>query len=127
MRPKLTKLELQIMEIVWAKGPLAVREVQERLPAVKRPAYTTVQTVMYRLEAKKALRRTRKIGNAHLFEASISRASAHKRLVDDFISLFGGSIQPVMAQLVDAGKLTLADVRKAEARLRELQKKKREK
>ena len=125
MRPKLTKLELQIMEVVWTKGPLAVREVQERLPAAKRPAYTTVQTVMYRLEAKKALRRTRKIGNAHLFEASISRASAHKRLVDDFIALFGGSIQPVMAHLVDAGKLTLADVRQAEARLRELQKKKR--
>ena len=125
MRPKLTKLELQIMEIVWTKGPLAVREVQERLPAAKRPAYTTVQTVMYRLEAKKALRRTRKIGNAHLFEATISRASAHKRLVDDFIALFGGSIQPVMAHLVDAGKLTLADVQQAEARLRELQKKKR--
>ena len=125
MRPKLTKLELQIMEVVWTKGPLAVREVQERLPAAKRPAYTTVQTVMYRLEAKKALRRTRKIGNAHLFEATISRASAHKRLVDDFIALFGGSIQPVMAHLVDAGKLTLADVQQAEARLRELQKKKR--
>lgn len=127
MRPKLTKLELQIMEIVWARGPLAVREVQEQLPAAKRPAYTTVQTVMYRLEAKKALRRTRKVGNAHLFEASISRASAHKRLIDDFIALFGGSMQPVLAQLVDAGRLTLDDVHQAEARLRELQKKRRRK
>ena len=123
MRPKLTKLELQIMEIVWASGSLTVREVQEQLRGSKRPAYTTVQTMMYRLEAKKVLRRTSKLGNAHLFEASISRASAHKRLIDELISLFGGNAQPVMAHLVEAGKLTLDDVQQAEARLRELQKK----
>jgi BlaI family penicillinase repressor len=120
MSPKLTKLELQIMEVLWAHGPLPVRDVQARLP--KQPAYTTVQTMMYRLESKKALRRTSKVGNAHLFEASIARGSAHKRLIDEFLSIFGGSAQLVMAHLVDAGKLSLDDVLRAEARLRELQK-----
>ncbi|HZM02093.1 MAG TPA: BlaI/MecI/CopY family transcriptional regulator [Candidatus Saccharimonadales bacterium] len=119
----MTTLELQIMEILWGHGPMPVRAVQERIPGAKRPAYTTVQTVMYRLEAKKALRRTSKTGNAHIFEPTVTRASAHKRLIDEFIALLGGSIQPVMAHLVDAGRLTLDDVQKAEARLRDLQKK----
>jgi|SRR5665213_1338721 len=123
MQPKLTKLELQIMEVLWEQGPLPVREVRERLSIAKRPAYTTIQTVMYRLEAKKALRRTSKVGNAHIFEPSISRVSAHKRLIDEFIALLGGGVQLVMANLVDTGKLSLADVQQVEARLRELQKK----
>jgi len=127
MLPRLTKLELQVMEILWAHGPLPVREVLERLPAARRPAYTTIQTIVYRLEVKKALRRTSKVGNAHIFEPSISRVSAHKRLIDEFISLLGGSIQPVMAHLVDAGTLTLDDVQRTEARLRELQRKREHK
>jgi predicted transcriptional regulator len=120
---KLTKLELQIMEALWTHGPLAVREVQEGFPEEGRPAYTTVQTVMYRLEAKKAVRRTKKIGNAHIFEAAVSRVSAQRRLVDDFLGLFGGRAQPVMAHLIETGKLTLDDVREAERLLKELQEK----
>ncbi len=111
---KLTKLELQIMEALWTCGPCAVREVQEQFPEASRPAYTTVQTVMYRLEGKKAARRTRKIGNAHIFEAAISRASVQRRLIDDFLGLFGGRAQPVMTHLIETGKLTLDDVREAE-------------
>ncbi len=117
---KLTKLELQIMEALWAHGPSAVREVQERLPDETRPAYTTVQTMIYRLEAKKAVRRTKKIGNAHIFEAVITRASAQNRLIDDFLGLFGGRAQPLMAHLIETGRLTLDDVRDAEKRLQEL-------
>ncbi len=120
---KLSKLELQIMEALWSCGPCAVREVQERFPEEGRPAYTTVQTVMYRLEAKKAVRRTKKIGNALIFEASISRASAQHRLIDEFLGLFGGQAQPVMAHLIETGKLTMDDVREAERRLRELEEK----
>lgn len=123
MQPRLTKLELRIMEIVWANGALAVRDVQARLPAAKRPAYTTVQTIMYRLETKGALKRTAKIGNAHLFEAAITRQSAHRRLIDEFIALLGGSVQPVVAHLVHAGKLTLDDVREAEKHLQKISKK----
>jgi predicted transcriptional regulator len=120
---RLTRLELQIMDDLWTHGPSAVREVQERFPEKSRPAYTTVQTVMYRLEAKKAARRTRKIGNAHIFEAAISRGSAQGRLIDDFLGLFGGRAQPVMAHLIETGKLTLDDVREAERLLRELEEK----
>lgn len=120
---KLTRLELQIMEALWTGGPSAVREVQERFPEASRPAYTTVQTMLYRLEAKKAVRRTRKIGNAHIFEAAISRASAQRRLVDDLLGLFGGRAQPVMAHLIETGKLTLDDVREAERLLQELERK----
>ena len=120
---KLTKLELQIMEALWTCGPSAVREVQEQFPEASRPAYTTVQTMMYRLEAKKAVRRTKKIGNAHIFEAVITRASAQHRLIDEFLGLFGGRAQPVMAHLIETGRLTLDDVREAERRLRELDKK----
>ena len=120
--PKLSKLELQIMEALWTRGALSVREVQQAFPAKKRPAYTTVQTMMYRLEAKKALRRVKKISNAHIFEAAISRQAAQRRLVDEFLSLFGGSSQPVMAHLIEAGKLTLDDVQEAEKLLRNLAK-----
>lgn len=120
-QPKLSKLELQIMDVLWTHGPSTVREVQDRLTGD--PAYTTVQTMMVRLEAKKALRRARKVSNAFIFEAAITRASAQRRLVDDFLSLFGGRMQPVMSHLVESGKLTLADVQEAEKRLRELAKK----
>ena len=119
---KLTKLELQIMEALWVNGPSAIREVQECFPEESRPAYTTVQTMIYRLEAKKAVRRTRKIGNAHIFEAAISRASAQSRLIDDFFGLFG-TARPVMAHLIETGRLTLDDVREAERLIRELEEK----
>ena len=120
--PKLTPLELQIMEVLWTKGPSAVREVQEQFPEDGRPAYTTVQTVLYRLETKKIARRSRKIGNALIFEAVVSRASAQRRMVDDFLALFGGQAQPMMAHLVQTGRLTLDDVRETERLIQELDK-----
>ena len=118
--PKLSKLELQIMEALWAHGASSVREVLEHFPENKRPAYTTVQTMIYRLEAKKVLRRVKKISNAHIFEATVSRNTAQRRLIDELLGLFGGRMQPVMAHLVETGKLTLEDVQAAEKRLREL-------
>ena len=118
--PKLSKLELQIMEVLWTSGPSAIREIQENFGPKNRPAYTTVQTMVYRLEGKKALRRSRKIGNAHIFEALISRDAAKARLVDEFLSLFGGRMQPVMAQLIEAGNLTPKDVADAEKLLKDL-------
>jgi predicted transcriptional regulator len=118
--PKLSKLELQIMEVLWNNGPTAIREIQESFGPKNRPAYTTVQTMVYRLEAKKALRRTRKVGNAHVFEALITRDAARARLVDEFLALFGGRMQPVMAQLIEAGNLTAKDVADAERLLKEL-------
>jgi BlaI family penicillinase repressor len=118
--PKLSKLELQIMEVLWTKGPTAIREIQESFGPKNRPAYTTIQTMVYRLEAKKVLRRTRKIGNAHVFEALITRDAAKARLVDEFLSLFGGRMQPVMAQLIEAGNLSPKDVADAERLLKEL-------
>ena len=118
--PKLSKLELQIMEALWTQGALAIRDIQESFPAKSRPAYTTVQTMVYRLEAKKVLRRSRKVGNAHIFEAVLSRDAAQRRLVDEFLSLFGGRMQPVMAHLIEAGNLTPADVADAEKLLKEL-------
>ena len=123
--PKLSKLELQIMEVLWSGGPSAIREIQESFPLKNRPAYTTVQTMVYRLEIKKALRRARKIGNAHIFEAVISRDAAHRRLVDEFLSMFGGRMQPVMAQLIEAGNLSSKDVADAEKLLRDLAAKKK--
>jgi predicted transcriptional regulator len=107
------------MEVLWTRGPCAVREVQERFPEDARPAYTTVQTVMYRLESKKVARRTRKIGNAHIFEAVVGRVAAQRRLVDDLLGLFGGKAQPMMAHLIQMGQLTLDDVREAERLLQE--------
>ena len=124
--PKLSKLELQITEALWTSGPLAIREIQEAFPQKGRPAYTTVQTMVYRLEIKKALRRARKIGNAHIFEAVITRDVAQRRLVDEFLSLFGGRMQPVMAQLIEAGNLSSQDVADAEKLLRDLAKRKKE-
>lgn len=120
--PKLTKLELQIMDALWTNGALSVREIQEAFPDKNRPAYTTVQTMVYRLEVKKAVRRLKKIGNAHIFEAAISRTAAHRRLIDDLLSFFGGRSQPVMAHLIESGKLTLEDVQEAEQMLRVLSK-----
>src|ERR1700751_5219798 len=112
--PKLTKLELGIMEALWSRGQCSVREIQESFPKKGRPAYTTVQTTVYRMEAKKALRRVKKISTALIFEAAISRQSAERRLIDELLSLFGGRTRPVMAHLIESGKLTLADVREAE-------------
>jgi BlaI family penicillinase repressor len=121
--PRLTKLELRIMDALWTHGASSVREIQEAFPAKNKPAYTTVQTTVYRLETKKALRRVKKIGNAHIFEALVSRSAAQRRLIDDFLSLFGGRTQPVMAHLIESGKLTLEDVKEAERTLRELARK----
>ena len=121
--PKLTKLELQIMEALWDHGVSSVREIQERFPEKDRPAYTTVQTMVYRLETKKAVRRVKKIGNAHIFEAAISRTAAQRRLIDELLSFFDGRIQPVVAHLIDSGKLTLKDVQEAEQTLRKLARK----
>lgn len=123
--PKLSNLELKIMEAFWDHGALAIREVQEQFPLKGRPAYTTVQTMVNRLEAKGALRRSRKTGNAHIFEAVISRSAAQRRLIDEFLGLFGGRMQPVMAHLVETGKLTLEDVREAEKLLHDLGKKRK--
>jgi len=120
---KLTKLELQIMEALWTQGQASIRDIQETFPEKHRPAYTTVQTTVYRLEAKKALRRVKKVGNFHIFEAGISRIAAQRRLVDDLLALFGGRTQPVMAHLIESGKLTLEDVKEAEKILRRLARK----
>jgi BlaI family transcriptional regulator, penicillinase repressor len=116
--PKLTKLELQIMEVLWNRGRASIREIQEAFPEESRPAYTTVQTTVYRLEAKKAVQRVKKVGNFHIFEAAVSRKVAQRRLVDDLVAMLGGHIQPVMARLIESGKLTLADVKEAEKMLR---------
>lgn len=119
--PKLTKLELEIMEALWTRGEASIREIQESFPENKRPAYTTVQTVVYRLEGKKAVRRVKKVGNFHVFAAAVSRDMAQRRLIDDLLALFGGRTQPVMAQLIESGRLTLADVKEAERTLRKLE------
>ena len=121
--PRLSKLDLQIMQALWVCGPLSIREIQETFPERGRPAYTTIQTIVYRLEAKKAVRRAKKISNAHIFEAVISRADAQRRLIDDFLGIFGGQTQPVVAHLIESGKLTLEDVQEAEKILRKLAKK----
>ena len=123
--PKLSKLEMQIMDVLWSVGPSAIRDIQESFASKNRPAYTTVQTMVYRLEVKKALRRARKIGNAHIFEAVISRDAANARLVDEFLSIFGGRMQPVMAHLIEAGNLSSKDVADAEKLLRDLAAKKK--
>ena len=116
-RPRLTKLELQILELLWARGNASIREIQEAFPA-PRPAYTTIQTTVYRMEVKKAVRRVRKISNAHIFEPIVARDVARHRLLDEILSFFGGRAQPMMAQLAEAGKLTLEDVRELEKTIR---------
>ena len=118
--PKLTRLEMHIMEALWRLDSASVREIQEAFPDKDRPAYTTVQTMVYRLEAKKAVRRVKKVGNAHIFEAAVSKATAQRRLIDDLLAFFGGSSQPVMAHLIDSGNLTLDDIKEAERTLRKL-------
>jgi len=121
--PKLTRLELQIMEALWTHGQASIRDIQETFRGKHRPAYTTVQTTVYRLETKKAVRRVKKVGNFHIFEAAVSRTAAQRRLVDELLALFGGRTQPVMAHLIESGKLTLADVKEAEKVLRKLARK----
>jgi BlaI family transcriptional regulator, penicillinase repressor len=121
--PKLSKLELAIMDAFWSRGASSIREIHESFPERRRPAYTTVQTMVYRLEGKDAVRRTKKIGNAHIFEAKISREAAQKRLIDELLSLFGGRTQPVMAHLIESGKLTQEDIKEAEKLLRDLSRK----
>ena len=121
--PKLSKLELRIMETLWTRGVLSIREVQEAFPEPDRPAYTTIQTTIYRLEEKGAVRRTKKISNAHIFEAVVTREAASGRLIDELLSLFGGRTQPVMAHFVESGKLTMRDVRDAEQMIKDLARK----
>jgi len=121
--PKLTKLELQIMEALWTRGACSIREIHETFPEKNRPAYTTIQTTVYRMERKKAVRCVKRISNANIFEAAVSREEAQNRLIDELISLFGGRPKPVMARLVESGKLTLDDIKEAEETLRRLSKK----
>jgi BlaI family penicillinase repressor len=118
--PKLSRLELKIMEALWDHGASSIREIQERFPLKKRPAYTTVQTTVGRLEAKKAIARIKKIGGANIYDVLVTRGTAQSRLIDDFLALFGGQVQPIMAHFVEAGKLTLEDVQRVEQHLREL-------
>ena len=121
--PRLSKLEFQIMEVLWMRGESSIREIQENFPAKRKPAYTTIQTTVYRLEAKEVVERVRKVGNFHIFATSITRDAAQRRLIDELLALFGGRTQPVMAHLVESGKLSLEDVKQAEKALRKLSKK----
>ena len=118
---RLTRLEIQIMEMFWRRGASAVREIQEEFPEDHRPAYTTIQTTVYRLETKGALRIVKRISNANIFEAALSRDQAQGRVIDELIALLDGQIQPVMAHLARTGKLTLADIQETERVLREHQ------
>jgi BlaI family penicillinase repressor len=118
--PRLTKLELQIMEALWARGESSIREIQESFPQKSRPAYTTIQTTVYRLETKKAARRVKKVGNFHIFVAMVSRNAAQRRLVDDLLALFGGRVQPIVSHLIESGKLTLDEVKEAAKTLRKV-------
>src|ERR1039457_3312627 len=117
---KLSRLELRIMETLWTRGEASIREMQEAFPEKKRPGYTTVQTMVYRLEAKGVVRRVRKVGNFHMFAATVSRDAAQRRLVEDLLAMFGGQSRPVVAHLIEAGKLTLEDVEYAEKTLKGL-------
>jgi BlaI family transcriptional regulator, penicillinase repressor len=125
--PKLSRLELQIMDVLWTRDSVSIREIQESFPEKQRPAYTTIQTMVYRLETKKAVRRVKKVGNFHVFEAAISRDVAQRKLVDDLLALFGGRTQPVMSHLIESGKLTLSDIKEAERTLRKLVERREEK
>lgn len=117
--PKLSKLEMQIMEALWTKGDCSVREIQDEFPEKGRPAYTTVQTMVNRLEAKGTVERAKKIGNSLIFRATLSRTAAHRRLVDEFFSFFDGRVQPVIAHLIQSGKLTGEDIKEAQKLLKE--------
>ena len=120
---KLSKLEFQIMEALWSRGDLSIREIQETFPVKRVPAYTTIQTTVYRMEAKEIVRRVKKVGNFHIFAAAISREAAQRRLIDDLLGFFGGSSQPVMAHLIESGKLSLEDVKEAEKALQKMARK----
>src|SRR6185312_7550782 len=122
MEPKYTAAELQVMEEFWRHGKLSIREVQESFPEKDPPPYTSIQTIVYRLEEKGAVRRVRKIGNAHIFEAAVSRQEARGRVLEELLSLFGGRPQTVMAHLVESGKLTRDDIRDAEKLIDDLEK-----
>jgi len=122
IQARLSKLEIQIMETLWTKGEASIREMQDAFPEKKRPGYTTVQTMVYRMEAKKVVRRVRKVGNFHMFAAVVTRDAAQRTLVDDLLAMFGGQSRPVVAHLIDAGKLTLDDVEFAEKTLKQLKK-----
>ncbi len=124
--PRLTKLELQIMESLWERGSASIREIQEAFPESDRPAYTTIQTTVYRMEKKKVVRRAKKISNAHIFEPIVSRHAAQRRLIDELLGLFGGRTQPVMAHLIESGRLTMDDLREAEKTMRALAKKEKQ-
>lgn len=123
--PRLSKLELKIMNALWDRGDLSVREVQESFPGKGRPAYTTIQTTMYRLEAKGAIERVKKIGNAHIFRALLSKTATERRLIDELLTLLGGRSQPVMAHLIESGNLTIDDIRSAEEKLRDMTRRKK--
>jgi predicted transcriptional regulator len=118
--PKLSKLELKVMEALCNNGATSIREIQETFPENERPAYTTVQTTVYRLENKKVVHRTKKIGNAHIFDASITRNTANGKLIDNLLGLFGGSVQPVMSHLIETGKLTMEDLEEAKKTLKKM-------
>jgi BlaI family transcriptional regulator, penicillinase repressor len=117
---RLTKFEMQIMDVVWTRGEASIREMQEAFPAKKRPGYTTIQKMVYRMEDKKVLRRVRKVGNFHVFAATVTRESVERKLIDDLLAIFGGKSRPVMAHLIGAGKLTLEDVEFAETTLKQI-------
>jgi BlaI family transcriptional regulator, penicillinase repressor len=121
--PKLTKLEFQIMEALWARPERSIREILDSLPTRRKPAYTTIQTTVYRMETKGVVKRVKKVGNFHVFAAAISRDAAQRRLIDDLLAIFGGRTQPVMAHLIDTGKLSLEDVQEAERTLHKLSRK----
>lgn len=122
MTPKLSKLELQIMEVLWSQGECCIRDIVDAFPARKKPAYTTIQTTVYRLAVKKALRQSKRVGNVHVFEALIARSAAQSRLVDEFLSLFGGRAQPLMTHLVESGRLSIEDLKEAQKTFQRLSK-----
>jgi BlaI family transcriptional regulator, penicillinase repressor len=127
IRARFSRLEQRIMDALWQRGAISIREIQESFPAKGRPAYTTIQTTVYRLEAKGAVRRARKIGNAHIFEASVTQEAAHRRLIDEVLGLFGGRIQPVMAHWIESGRVTSEDLRDAEETLKRLSRARKDK
>lgn len=123
MTPKLSRLELQIMELLWSRGECCIRDIVDAFPARKKPAYTTIQTTVYRLAAKKALRQSRKVGNVHVFEPLIARSAAQRRLVDEFLGLFGGRALPLMTHLIESGRLSSDDLKEAQKAFQRLSKK----
>jgi BlaI family penicillinase repressor len=123
---KLSKREYEIMEVLWDQGDSSIREIQERFPQEGRPAYTTIQTTVYRLEGKNIVRRVKKRGNFHIFAASVSRDVAQRKLIDDLLSLFGGRTEAVVAYLIQSGKMTLDDIKRAKAALRKRQRRRKQ-